>query len=178
MSLLCRSRTTGTDRRRAEQYRSIVAGAPICVELVHYLAWRVRTRPRPVRAVPRSGRTSDPADTVRANRGRLLLPHAGILWLRLWRISDTSIKHDCGSDEGVVASPSASACVHSDILSPVPVLRRCRLTSSPHEVRRHAEEMSDIANEHGFPLWIPVPLQFDGRWRLSRLGRQARVLSY
>ena len=27
------------------------------------------------------------------------------------------------------------------------------LTSSPHEVRRHAEEMSDIANEHGFPLW-------------------------
>jgi hypothetical protein len=50
------------------------------------------------------------------------------------------------------------------------------LASSPYEVRRHAEEMSDIANEHGFPLWTSLAMIFNG-WSSARIGKAGEAVA-
>ncbi|MFB9265631.1 AAA family ATPase [Bradyrhizobium erythrophlei] len=40
----------------------------------------------------------------------------------------------------------------------------------PHDTRRHAEELVDLSNEHGFPLWLGFGLLQHG-WSLTALGR-------
>jgi hypothetical protein len=46
------------------------------------------------------------------------------------------------------------------------------LANLPQEVRRHAEEMLDIANEHGFPHFVGYAMTNRGRW-FTAVGRQA-----
>jgi hypothetical protein len=33
-----------------------------------------------------------------------------------------------------------------------------------HEVGQHADEVSDLANEHGFPLWSASAMFYRGLW--------------
>jgi tetratricopeptide (TPR) repeat protein len=41
---------------------------------------------------------------------------------------------------------------------------------SPHDARRHAEELTALSNEHGFPLWLGLGLLQHGR-SLTALGQ-------
>jgi predicted ATPase len=50
------------------------------------------------------------------------------------------------------------------------------VTGSPHEEQRYAEEMLDLANEHGFPFWLAWGHVHRG-WSLTALGQAQEGLT-